>query len=289
MSMSTRVRFGVSCAAFACTAACVASFASCSTDNISSAGPDATTPDTAISEVDSAPADTAADTSIDTVIDAAPDVVDAAEAEAYVDAGCGPRSITGFVVPAYVHAHAQQYACLNHLPFNELAAACASDASTLGACTSFLEAGFPDPEAGPVTDACSACIVAPESTDGGYGPVVQGAVIVANVAGCIEIADNTEAGVSCAEAVQAAWRCTEYACSACPVTDNASQQGYLACANAAAIGVCATYTAAATSCIANERFDGGTTEAGTSVNQFCFAGTSASDQLSEIAAYFCLS
>jgi hypothetical protein len=290
MPMSTRARLGVSCAAFTCTAIGAAAVTSCSTDSSPSVSGDATVPDTS-------PIDTGVDTGIDATIDSGIDTgVDTGAdlgvdtgVDLGVDAGCVPRPITSFVVPPYVHANAQQFACNNHVPFVELADACASEAATYGGCNAFLDGGLADPDTGPVTDACASCLVTPAATDGGLGPAIQGAIVVANVAGCIEIADTSEVGLSCAQAVQAAWQCTEYACATCPVTDDPSRQSYFACANAAATGVCAAYTATASTCIANERYDGGVDGGGTSIDTFCFAGTTAADQLQEIAAYFCLS
>ena len=102
---------------------------------------------------------------------------------------------------------------------------------------------------------------------------------VLDVAGCIQETDETDAGYQCAEAVQAAWECTEYACKTnCPVTDSTSRAAYVTCTSAAATGVCSAYTTAAQTCIAAEEADSGSP---TEVQLNCFDGTT------PLLEYFC--
>ena len=284
-----RVTFGISCTAITCAGAGVG-MASCSSS--SSAPPqtpfDGSMGDGAVFEVDSggdAPGQDAGkdvtvtpmDSGVDATVDAAP------------EAGCAPRGITGFQVPPYVHANSQVIICTNPQDY-WFVQQCLSDAATLETCAAFADSGPPDaaPEAGPVitSAACAQCLLTPEQTDAGWGPGVQGPVVAPNIAGCIELADQTDAGLSCAMTVQAAAACAEYACTtSCPVTDDPSRIAYSACAKTAATTVCKTYTQAATDCIAQELADGGPVAVGT----YCFSSMDPTAQYDEIALYFCSS
>jgi hypothetical protein len=190
---------------------------------------------------------------------------------------CAPISVAAFVPPAYVPASgAFQLACQTTPQLTAeqaLYAPCFGDAGTGATCDGF------DGGAG---ESCVTCIRTHE-TDTAYGPVVERVVPTINLAGCIQLADPTDAGVGCAHAVQAAEACVEAACkSVCPVTDLASQGAYLACASAAAAGGCATYATAAASCAAAELGDGGTGPAGPR----CF-GVDEPSEYANVALYFC--
>jgi hypothetical protein len=220
-------------------------------------------------------------TTMDSGVDAPPDVAP--------EAGCAPRAITGFTVPPYVHANGQTIVCTNPQDY-WFVQQCLSDASTLQSCADFVDSGPPDadPEAGPVIPAgsCAQCLLTPENTDGGYGPGVQGPIVTPNIAGCIELADPSDAGLSCAMAVQAADACVEYACkTTCPVTSDASRAAYQACAQTAATTVCKAYTQAASACVAAELADGGAPNVGT----YCFSSSDPQTQYDEIALFFCSS
>jgi len=135
---------------------------------------------------------------------------------------------------------------------------------------------------------CAACLLTPATNDAGtgWGPGVAGTIVTPNLAGCIELADNSAMGLACAQTVQAAAQCVDYACrTSCPVTDDASRAAYLACTATAATGVCGTYTAAANVCIANEIGDSGPTN----VSTWCFAGPDVTTQYAEMALFFCSS
>ena len=199
------------------------------------------------------------------------------------DAGaCAPGSLTGFTVPPYVSAREQMFVCYN-AEWNPLAEACVGDASTLSACANFGTTGGED--GGPIDPDCASCFD-PNNVDAGVGPLVNGSVVMPNIAGCVETADPTDAGFDCARAIAAAAACVEYACKpSCPVTDESSRQAYLACAKAAAVGVSATYTTAANACISTE------IEAENhGITSFCFPpDASTVEQFAQIARYFCLS
>jgi hypothetical protein len=285
-----RVKLGLSCTAVTCAGAALASVTSCfSNSSGGGAEPDASIFDTSTGDV-YVPSYDAGDvivTTMDAGLDAPADALPDAPAEA----GCAPRAITGFQVPPYVHAQSQMFGCNIDSEDYWFAQQCFGDAATLETCADFADSGLPDggPEAGPVIvdQTCPACLVTPEDTDAGtYGPAIQGAVVVPNIAGCIELADQSDAGLGCAMTVQAAAACVEYACkSSCPVTNDLSRAAYLACSNSAATGVCATYTQAATLCIGAEIGDSGASNVGT----YCFSSTDPATQYGEIAEYFCTS
>jgi hypothetical protein len=271
-----RLRVGVSCATITCAGAAMATAASCvSTQNPPGpAGLDASFTDAAVLDTGIVPP------LEDAGSDAAPLLLDSATAEAAFDAGCSPRA--GFQPLPYVpfSTATGSLACLG-LPLQKaLAADCFDDASTYATCAGFADAGI---DGGPNTGLCLGCLVTPENSDAGYGPVIRGVVPTLNVAGCIQFEDETDAGYTCASAVQAAWACTEYACaSSCPVSDATSRAAYVACTQLAATGVCSTYTAQANGCVAAE-LEGG---AGPDV-MVCFDGANDAGQALTLLDFFC--
>jgi hypothetical protein len=210
------------------------------------------------------------------------------------DAGCAPRATTGFVPPAYIHGIGGGFnACLGSFSSGPqvLANDCFGDASTYTTCNAFATTGDDDAA---VPAQCLSCLISPEGSDAGYGGMVQSVVLVPNLAGCIEGVDQTDAGLSCAIAIQQAWECAEFACkTACPVSDEASQQAYVHCTGEAAGTVCAAYNTAAADCIAAEQAAfaeaGSASEGPGAMNAFCFGGTTPAAQAADIAAYFCAS
>jgi hypothetical protein len=270
--------------------------ASCvSSDNATQGGQDASVDtyvpvpgaDTSVPQVDSALPSEDAGADVAVVVDSAVPIVDSAVIDAAdaatfdANPGCVPGSITGFVAPPYVPAVPNGPLYCNDTNDLEIGQLCA-DASTFGACTSYATA-----DDGGVAAACSACLLSPEDggVDGGYGPWVIGAAALPNVAGCIQLADPTDAGLACATAIQAALRCSEYSCATnCPVSDSASRAAYLACLQAAAAGPCVTFASAASACLAAE------TDAGSTAATWCIAADAGStDQLTDIARFFCSS
>jgi hypothetical protein len=267
-----RLRIGISCATITCAGAALATAASCVTSN-NSPGPGGTdasfseagSPDTgSVQPIEDAGADTA-------IPDSAP------ATDAPVDAGCSPRS--GFQPTAYVPA-TNSLDCIGSPIQGALATDCFNDAATYASCAGFADAGF---DAGVDTNACLACLVSPEDSDAGYGAVVQGVVPVLNVAGCIQLGDPSDAGYTCAAAVQAAWACAEYACkSSCPVSDDPSRAAYVACTELAATGVCSAYTQLAQACVAAE-VDGGSP----TVAMYCFDGANDAGETLTLLDFFC--
>ncbi|MGO8994645.1 MAG: hypothetical protein ACLQVI_15120 [Polyangiaceae bacterium] len=230
---------------------------------------------------DGATADTAApseDSGIDTGFDAgATDTgtpaVDAADAADAADATppCAPGSVAGFVLPAYIHSYQSPDNPCETRDNAALAASCAVDDSTFESCSTYpAEAVLWG-----TSSQCTACLLAPEYTlpqDAGedaappptYGAAIQTRVTVPNIAGCIELSDTSAAGLACAMAVQAAWRCEEFACNpTCPVVDNPSETAYFACTQAAATSVCKSYADPAAACLAAE------VDAGVETAQLC--------------------
>jgi hypothetical protein len=279
----------VGCAG-AAVAAAAASAGGCVSSNNPSTSSDSGTPD-----LDTGTLPTGQDSGTDSTVppvDAGPDTSTPVDSGPGIDAGCAPRAITGFVPPPYVHGTGEGFACnvLSPEP-TILANDCFGDASTYSTCNSFASTGNDDAA---VSAQCLSCLISPEGSDAGYGGMIQSVVLVPNLAGCIEGVDQTDAGLSCAMAIQAAWECAEFACkTACPVSDEASQEAYIHCNGEAEGTVCAAYTTAAANCIAAEQaaFD----EAGTNpngagaMNAFCFGGSTPATQAADIAAYFCAS
>jgi hypothetical protein len=230
-------------------------------------------------------------------------------------APCAPGSVAAFTAPPYVHSNGSQWYGPTNCEANPLVAlaiSCAVDDSTFEACSSYpLEAMFWGTAA-----QCTACLLTPEVTlsnddagalDAGddadaapptYGAAVVTRVTVPNVAGCIEQTDPTDTGLSCATAVQAAWRCEEFACNpTCPVTDDPSEAAYFACTQAAAATVCKSYADPAAACLAVEADAGGNAYAtclATTLKTYDSDNSSVGDQLDgsavqffNIAQFFC--
>jgi hypothetical protein len=208
-----------------------------------------------------------------------------AGAEAGSDAGgegCHPGNVSGYRPPAYVGASTVSLACDGFNVEGGLVQsygdACLGHAATYATC-----AAFAVPDAAGAAG-CYGCLVTTESPDAStYGAVVVATIPVVNYNGCIQMVDPSEAGVSCAHALSAAYGCYEYACkAACPITDETSRAAFVTCANEAASGACAGYTLPGQACLTAEQGDGGT-----SVATICFAGTTAEDHYFSVAHHFC--
>lgn len=267
------LRLGMTCTAATCAAgAIITAFTDCEDSSSPSANPtfDASIGFDAPSPVPTTPVP---------IAEAGPDVVDATTAP-----GCAPASMAGFVPPAYVRANNQTFDCPSH-EGAFLTSSCFGDASTVSACSAFPDAGVPDGST--VSAQCNTCLRSDEIPDGGtYGPFIRaGGTTVPNVAGCVEIADQTDAGFSCAVSIQAAAVCVDRACRpSCPVTDNPSRAAYVACTKLAAAGTCLTFAQAALACSKDES-DASTSNA----QQFCFSSADPFTQFEKLAAYFCTS
>jgi hypothetical protein len=181
-------------------------------------------------------------------------------------------------VPPYVHASPTSVPCNGERDTTAITESCASPVATYETCSSYpIEAAFWGE-----APACTSCLLSSEVTlsedagpaDAGadavapivptYGAAVVSRVTVPNVAGCIEQTDPSDVGLGCAMAIQAAWRCEEFACNpTCPVTDDPSQAAYFACVQAAASTVCKSYADPASACLGSE------VEAGASTYQHC--------------------
>jgi hypothetical protein len=222
---------------------------------------------------------------------------------------CAPGNVTGFVPPPFVHS-AQQFTagCSEH-DTTAFTVSCASDASTYETCSSYPFEALLWGE----NPMCTSCLVGPEITlsddagspdDAGdaspapppvYGGAITARITIPNVAGCVELTDPSDAGVGCATAIQAAWRCAEYACNpTCPVHDDATQAAYVACTQAAATSVCSTYAGPAAACLEAETDAGGQTYAQCLGPSLGFYDQSAADTptgagipVYNIAQFFC--
>jgi hypothetical protein len=293
-----RVRVGISFTALSCAGAAVVT-AGCFSASSGGSGPqtdfdasldssfpiDDSSVDSFVPPAEAGPEAMAVDSGVGPVDEGAP------LHEAAVEAGCGPIDITGFVVPPYVSAQGQSIYC-NDSEDYWFSQQCFGPGATLETCANFATSSAADagPDAGPfiTSSGCAACLLTAASNDAGtgWGPGVAGTIVTPNLAGCIELADNSPTGIACAQTVQAAAQCVDYACrTSCPVTDDASRAAYLACTATAATGVCGTYTAAANVCIANEIGDAGPTN----VSTWCFAGPDTTTQYAEMALFFCSS
>jgi len=285
-----RLRAGVTCATMTCAGVLSAGgLVSCVGDNNAA-------PTTDASVIDATQPDTSVPPSADSGTDAGANAADAADAAPIVDAspgidaadsavGCVPTG-NAFTPPAYVHAQAQTFDCPNDSQDLALAQACTGDASTFAACSTFATTGMAD-DAG-IPTACATCLLTPEVPDdaGTYGPAVVGPVTAPNVAGCVELADPSDAGLACAVAVQAAAKCAEFECKPnCPVTDTPSRAAFFACVQVAATSTaCSAYTLAANACLAMEA-DGGPS----SIDTWCVGAPDPVTQFEDIARFFCTS
>jgi hypothetical protein len=265
--------FGVSSLA-AFTAGCI------SDDNASPETGDSGVDATMNAPETSSPSDTGTDStepSDDAGVDAAQDAGDSAVAvvDTSVDAGCAPALPNGWQPPAYVPAQTPHlHDCVGSQVDNYWTA-CFGDASTPAVCAAYSEAG-----AQPA--GCATCLVTPEAVSP-YGPEILGVVPEPNVAGCIQQTDLTDAGFSCAVAVQAAQMCAEAACKpSCAVTaDPATVAAYVACAKAAATSVCNALATTALGCLAVEL------DAGSNAATTCLSGTTDEETFDDIGMFFC--
>jgi hypothetical protein len=218
-----------------------------------------------------------------------PPAADDASADAPIDAGslsCQPGSIAGFVPHHYIGPLTRSTACAGFDGEGGLVQtygdSCLGASATYKACR-----GFSAPDAAGA-GACLRCLgssAAPGAP--GYAVVLEGTGPVLNYPGCIQAVDPTDAGVSCALAMEAALECFDYACkTACPpVVDDVSLNAYLACVNTAQTSVCLGYALSVRSCVEEEASDGGSP-----VATICFGGGvtgSAEDHYLTTAPYFC--
>jgi hypothetical protein len=245
-------------------------------------GTDASGPDAADTSVADVTLDVARDAP--SPVDAStPDAPGASDAAAPIDSSaapdaaeagaCQPGTLTGFVAPTSVNTPGE----FSNPPCNpfpgvpspvpgELATDCFGDAATYDTCSSF--------DAGSAGSACLDCLQS-EAVDNGTPPTP-------NYAGCIASNDPTDGGLACALQVEVAAACTYYVCApSCPVVDQVSQSAYQTCVANAATGVCASYSAPATACVAAEKGDGSSI-----AGSVCLPGSESANFLS-IAYYFC--
>ena len=173
--------------------------------------------------------------------------------DAHVDAGGGgPSSDAAACAPGDVATFQPTF----H-PANQVSGACsAAQVETLfAACfgPSRSDVACHDFRADPANDACTHCVITPDSAPS-YGPVIDHqAFVTANVPGCIQLAIGlagaTSAGgaeLACAKDVQARESCQLVACAAnCDVHDAASLAAFEDCARQAAGGGCGPYATAA--------------------------------------------
>jgi hypothetical protein len=147
--------------------------------------------------------------------------------------------------------------------------ACVTDASGSDPIQGFYDACL---GAGATTDACNdfrqqnatcvACILTPQ-TAAHYGPLIDFTTyVIANVAGCIEVAPRATGALdpdafACAKSVQALAGCELAACGAnCPVHDATSLASYQSCATASEQSGCDPWATAA-ACAEDEQDAGG--------------------------------
>jgi len=241
------------------------------------AGPfDGTTSDVGYQVPDATPEAAPPEAGTDAGLDAGPEA----------EAGCMPGSVAGFVPPPYVPAAGNQSACFGFRnAAATLAADCFGDAAIFQACAADTDGSLPD---GSAFGSCQRCLVTPENGDAGYGATIQATIPVANLAGCVQWSDSSDAGLGCAAAIQAAWQCTDYACApSCPVVDDPSRVAYIGCTQAAASSVCSVYASAANACLAVET-DMGDTGVPTQVTMDCFNDAGQlGDPVANMLLYFC--
>ncbi len=196
---------------------------------------------------------------------------------------CHPMNVSGFVAPQYVGPSVRSAACAAFDGDGGLAQAygdsCLGNSATYGFC-----AGF-SPSAAAGAQACYDCLLSRETPDASaYGVAIEGTVAVVNYFGCIQAVDPTDAGVSCAHAVQLLLYCVDYASKSAgpPITDDLSRGAYQSCTDEALRGGCLGYALSAQQCISIEQGDGSTP-----VANVCFGGTTEEDHFLAAAHYFC--
>jgi hypothetical protein len=212
--------------------------------------------------------------------DAGQDATDSAVVvDTGVDAGCSPALAPGWTPPAYVPATGQyQFECRapnGQAEVDQYWVACLGDASTPATCAAYPDASTDNP-------LCVTCLVSPEDASA-YGAEVVRVVPQLNVAGCIQLADTTDAGYSCAAALQAVQACVEASCKpSCAVTsDPASVAAYVACAKAAATSSCNAFSATAAACV------GAYVDAGSYTANACLSGTTDEQEFDDVGFFFC--
>lgn len=204
-------------------------------------------------------------------VDSAPPA-DASKSDAKGDAAvqCEPGDVSTFMPPPYVPAHGQAGVCSN-AQIAEFYTKCLDTTTRKKAdCDAFKMAQA----------ACATCIEVPSTAASWGGTYTHNGVISVNVAGCLELTGGA-AGLACAKTVQGAQACGDAACAtACPVTDDASFQLYIACISQAAQNGCKTQETAAATCEMNlNTADGG--------SAICLAGQNFQDIYNNVVPVFC--
>jgi len=197
---------------------------------------------------------------------------------------CHPMNVSSFVPPPYVGPSVRSAACAAFDGGGGLAQAFGD--SCLGASATYAFcAGLSPPDAAGA-GACYSCLVSsPSPNASSYGVALEDrTAAVVNYFGCIQALDPTEAGISCAHAVQLLIYCVDYACKAAcpPITDDLSRGAYQSCTDEAQRGGCIGYALSAQQCLSIEQGDGSTP-----VATVCFGGTTEEDHFLAAARYFC--
>jgi hypothetical protein len=215
-------------------------------------------------------------------IDDAP--MDGGTGDAVAEASaCRPGSIAGFAPKAAPGPLAQSNACNGFggptgfvSAYGEACLAADQGSRTYSTCAAF---GVPDASG---ADACFHCLITPEDAST-YRVVVLAPIGILDYAGCIQAVDPSDAGRSCAQAMNDAYTCAEYACKPnCPVTDDTSYVALTTCLDEASKGPCLSYTLLEVECLAAAEGDGGTR-----FDQVCFHGDSVLSKYLTMAQYFC--
>jgi hypothetical protein len=286
-----RLQVGLACAALGFTQAGVCALIACSDSAAIVAGDggyEAMVADASpVEEADASSAEQAMDADALTPAEDSPfSAGDAAHDDAphVGTAKCHPMSVTGFVPPPYVGPSVRSAACAAFDGDGGLAKAfgdsCLGASATYGPCAHL---SLPD-AAGAA--ACYSCLVSSPSPDASsYGVALEDrTAAVVNYFGCIQALDPTDAGISCAHAVQLLVYCVDYACKAAcpPVSDDVSRGAYQSCTDEALRGGCLGYALSAQQCLSIEQGDGSTP-----VATVCFGGKTEEDHFLAAAHYFC--
>jgi hypothetical protein len=170
--------------------------------------------------------------------DSAP--ADAHPGDAHMEAAvaCAPGDVSGFMAPAYVHAHQQTGACTDQ-QIADFYSKCLDTTTRLKADCDALKAAAPT---------CTGCIEVPSTAATWGATFTRSGVIWVNVGGCMELLGGAD-GLACAKLNQAASACNDAACApTCPVTDDASFQLYEACIQQSAANGCMSMEQQAAAC-----------------------------------------
>jgi hypothetical protein len=216
--------------------------------------------------------------------EADPKALDGGGDAAAADGACHPGSTAGFQPAPGVSTPTRSQVCNGFNGDGGLVQsyrdACLGHASGYPPCASF------DPGDAAGAADCFDCLVAPAQDGTTFSGVVAflDTIGKVNYPVCIKLVDPSEAGASCASALEVLAECLLYACqTTCGrVTDDVSAAAFVSCYTEATYGACLGHALETNGCLATEQGDGGTP-----VAQVCFPGSTPQEKYLSFAHYLC--